>query len=27
MNSGDWVEYNTALVEKYDGEWVIINFQ
>ena len=27
MNSGDWVESNTALVEKYDGEWVIINFQ
>jgi UDP-2,3-diacylglucosamine pyrophosphatase LpxH len=27
MNSGDWVESNTALVEKYNGEWVIINFQ
>jgi len=25
MNSGDWVESKTALVEKYNGEWSIIN--
>jgi UDP-2,3-diacylglucosamine pyrophosphatase LpxH len=26
MNSGDWVESNTALVEHFDGTWEIINF-
>jgi UDP-2,3-diacylglucosamine pyrophosphatase LpxH len=26
LNSGDWVESKTALVEDYDGKWSIINF-
>jgi len=26
MNSGDWVESKTALVETYEGEWFIINY-
>jgi len=26
MNSGDWCESCTALVEDYDGKWSIINF-
>jgi UDP-2,3-diacylglucosamine pyrophosphatase LpxH len=26
LNSGDWVESNTALVEDYKGNWSIINF-
>lgn len=26
MNSGDWVESCTALVETYEGEWKIINW-
>jgi UDP-2,3-diacylglucosamine pyrophosphatase LpxH len=26
MNSGDWVESKTALVETYGGEWLIINY-
>jgi UDP-2,3-diacylglucosamine pyrophosphatase LpxH len=26
MNSGDWVESLTALVENYEGEWSLINF-
>ena len=26
MNSGDWVESKTALVEDYNGEWSIINY-
>jgi hypothetical protein len=26
MNSGDWCESCTALVEDYDGKWTIINF-
>jgi UDP-2,3-diacylglucosamine pyrophosphatase LpxH len=26
MNSGDWVESKTALVETNDGEWLIINY-
>ena len=26
MNSGDWVESNTALVEDMDGKWSIIEF-
>jgi UDP-2,3-diacylglucosamine pyrophosphatase LpxH len=26
LNSGDWVESLTALVETYDGEWKIINY-
>ena len=26
MNSGDWVESCTALVETFDGEWKIINW-
>lgn len=27
MNSGDWVESLTALVETMDGEWKIVNFE
>jgi UDP-2,3-diacylglucosamine pyrophosphatase LpxH len=26
MNSGDWVESNTALVEDFEGEWIIIHY-
>jgi len=26
MNSGDWVESNTALIEDYEGNWKIINY-
>ena len=26
MNSGDWVESNTALVENFEGKWEIINY-
>jgi len=26
MNSGDWVESKTALVEDYEGKWFLINF-
>lgn len=26
LNSGDWVESLTALVENYDNEWEIINY-
>jgi UDP-2,3-diacylglucosamine pyrophosphatase LpxH len=26
LNSGDWVESNTALVEHFDGRWEIINY-
>lgn len=26
LNSGDWVENKTALVEKYNGNWEIINW-
>lgn len=26
MNSGDWVESNTALVENFDGTWKIIEY-
>ena len=26
MNSGDWVESNTALVEEFDGTWKIIEY-
>jgi UDP-2,3-diacylglucosamine pyrophosphatase LpxH len=26
MNSGDWVESNTALVENLDGRWEIIQY-
>jgi UDP-2,3-diacylglucosamine pyrophosphatase LpxH len=26
MNSGDWVESNTALVEDYDGNWSLIHY-
>jgi len=27
MNSGDWLENNTALVEKTNGEWEIIKYE
>ena len=26
MNSGDWVEFCTALVETLDGEWEIVEW-
>jgi UDP-2,3-diacylglucosamine pyrophosphatase LpxH len=26
MNSGDWVESNSALVEDFDGKWKIIYY-
>ena len=26
MNTGDWVESLTALVEDYDGTWRILNW-
>jgi len=26
MNTGDWVESMTALVENYDGSWEIITW-
>ena len=26
MNSGDWVESNTALVETLKGKWKIVNY-
>ena len=27
MNSGDWVESLTALVETLEGEWKLVNFE